>query len=101
MAPKSKSRHRANLGIDHGKAVLCSNIHQKAILHRIDRGESRVRICTCGARIKEHELTDNRVAWSCQGCKRYEVIRANTEFLTAPTGHNKERENEDLHRGNE
>jgi len=31
MAPKSKSRHRANFGYDHGKAVLCSNIHQKAI----------------------------------------------------------------------
>jgi len=30
MAPKSKSRHRANFGFDHGKAVLCSNIHQKA-----------------------------------------------------------------------
>jgi hypothetical protein len=30
MAPKSKSRHRANFGYDHGKAVLCSNIHQKA-----------------------------------------------------------------------
>jgi hypothetical protein len=45
--------------------------------------------------------TDNRVAWSCQGCKRYEVIRDNTDFLTAPTGHNKERENENLYRGNE
>jgi hypothetical protein len=30
MAPESKSRHRANFGYDHGKAVLCSNIHQKA-----------------------------------------------------------------------
>ena len=30
MAPKSKSRHRANFGYDHGKAVLCSNNHQKA-----------------------------------------------------------------------
>ena len=30
MAPESKSRHRANFGYDHGKAVLCSNNHQKA-----------------------------------------------------------------------
>jgi hypothetical protein len=30
MAPKSKSRHRANFVLEHGKAVLCSNIHQKA-----------------------------------------------------------------------
>lgn len=51
-----------------------------------------MRICTCGAQIKEHELKDNRVALSCQGCKRYEVIRGNTEFLTAPAGLNKERE---------
>ena len=29
MAPKGESRHRANLGYDHGKAVLCSNIHQR------------------------------------------------------------------------
>ena len=30
MAPKSKSRHRANFVLEHGKAVLCSNNHQKA-----------------------------------------------------------------------
>jgi hypothetical protein len=36
MAPKSKSRHRANFGYDHGKAVLCSNIHQKANLRRVE-----------------------------------------------------------------
>jgi hypothetical protein len=29
MAPKSKLA-QANFGFDHGKAVLCSNIHQKA-----------------------------------------------------------------------
>ena len=29
MAPKGKSQHSANLGYDHGKAVLCSNIHQR------------------------------------------------------------------------
>jgi hypothetical protein len=29
MAPKGKSQHRANFGCNHGKAVLCSNIHQR------------------------------------------------------------------------
>ena len=29
MAPKGESQHSANLGYDHGKAVLCSNIHQR------------------------------------------------------------------------
>ena len=32
MAPKSSYRHRANLVYEHGKAVLCSNIHQRAIV---------------------------------------------------------------------
>ena len=34
MAPKSSYRHRANLVYEHGKAVLCSNIHQKAGVSR-------------------------------------------------------------------
>ncbi len=29
MAPKGKSQHRANLSFDYGKAVLCSNTHQR------------------------------------------------------------------------
>ena len=31
MAPKSNIDAQANFGFDHGKAVLCSNIHQRAI----------------------------------------------------------------------
>jgi hypothetical protein len=31
MAPKSNIEAQANFGFDHGKAVLCSNIHQRAI----------------------------------------------------------------------
>jgi len=31
MAPKSNIKAQANFGFDHGKAVLCSNIHQRAI----------------------------------------------------------------------
>jgi len=35
MAPKSStSKHRAIFGFDHGKAVLCSNNHQRAIKER-------------------------------------------------------------------
>jgi hypothetical protein len=30
MAPKSNIEAQANFGFDHGKAVLCSNIHQRA-----------------------------------------------------------------------
>ena len=31
MAPKSNIEAQANFGFDHGKAVLCSNNHQRAI----------------------------------------------------------------------
>jgi hypothetical protein len=31
MAPKSNIKAQANFDFDHGKAVLCSNIHQRAI----------------------------------------------------------------------
>jgi hypothetical protein len=31
MAPKSNIEAQANFGFDHGKAVLCSNIHQRAV----------------------------------------------------------------------
>ena len=37
MAPKGKSQHSANLGYDHGKAVLCSNIHQRGNLEAYNR----------------------------------------------------------------
>ena len=32
-----------------------------------------MRQCKCGGLVKEHVLTGNRVAWTCQGCARYEV----------------------------
>jgi hypothetical protein len=28
----------------------------------------------CGGRVREHVLTENRVAWTCGDCGRYEVI---------------------------
>ena len=33
-----------------------------------------MRICKCGAKITQHELTGNREAWHCRGCGRYEAI---------------------------
>jgi len=42
MAPKGKSQHRANLGYDHGKAVLCSNIHQRGKLEAYNKEYRRV-----------------------------------------------------------
>jgi len=36
MAPKSSYQHRANFVFEHGKAVLCSNIHQKAVMKYVE-----------------------------------------------------------------
>ena len=33
-----------------------------------------MRICKCGGKITQHELTGNREAWNCRGCGRYEAI---------------------------
>lgn len=32
------------------------------------------RQCTCGALIRQHELTGSRAAWACGGCGRYEIM---------------------------
>lgn len=34
MRGHGSEEHRANFGFDHGKAVLCSNIHQRAPMNR-------------------------------------------------------------------
>jgi hypothetical protein len=34
---KQNIEAQANFGFDHGKAVLCSNIHQRAVVNRRDR----------------------------------------------------------------
>jgi len=33
-----------------------------------------MRVCKCGGHIRQHELTKNREAWTCNECGRYEVI---------------------------
>ena len=30
--------------------------------------------CKCGGLIREHELKGGKVAWTCNSCKRYEII---------------------------
>ena len=38
-----------------------------------------MRQCKCGGNIRQHQLTNNREAWTCNACKRYEVIDLNEE----------------------
>jgi hypothetical protein len=33
------------------------------------------RNCQCGGVLRQHELTDNREAWACASCGRYQPIR--------------------------
>lgn len=33
-----------------------------------------MRLCKCGGEVREHDLIGNRVAWTCNSCKRYEII---------------------------
>jgi hypothetical protein len=73
MAPKGKSQHSANFGYDHGKAVLCSNIHQRGNIHRLYTGED-MRLCQCGGHVLQGQLTRGRESWSCKACGRYEIL---------------------------
>lgn len=33
------------------------------------------RQCQCGGVIRSHPLTENREAWSCKACGRYEAVQ--------------------------
>jgi hypothetical protein len=33
-----------------------------------------MRICKCGGVVRQHQLTNNREAWTCIACKRYEIF---------------------------
>jgi hypothetical protein len=37
------------------------------------------RQCPCGGTIRQHQLTNNREAWTCNDCKRYEIINYGTK----------------------
>lgn len=34
-----------------------------------------MRACKCGGVIRQHQLTRNREAWTCNACGRYEAIQ--------------------------
>jgi ribosomal protein L32 len=36
-----------------------------------------MRACKCGGLIRQHHLTMNRDAWTCNSCGRYEVVSRN------------------------
>lgn len=33
-----------------------------------------MRVCKCGGTIRQHGLTKNREAWTCNECGRYEIL---------------------------
>ena len=33
-----------------------------------------MRICKCGGVVRQHQLVNNREAWTCLSCGRYEVV---------------------------
>jgi hypothetical protein len=37
------------------------------------------RQCQCGGVIRSHPLTENREAWSCKACGRYEAVQRDAE----------------------
>jgi hypothetical protein len=48
--------------------------------------------CQCGGKIRQHQLTNNREAWTCNECGRYEVFNneANQPKGTKMTAHDTE-----------
>ena len=44
-----------------------------------------MRQCQCGGTVRQHQLTGNREAWTCNDCGRYEnVQRQEPPTTTAP-----------------
>lgn len=33
-----------------------------------------MKVCACGGTVRQHALTRNREAWTCNACGRYEVL---------------------------
>ena len=38
-----------------------------------------MRICKCSGIVRQHQLTNNREAWTCNACKRYEIFELEDE----------------------
>jgi hypothetical protein len=56
------------------------------------------RQCTCGGIIRQHELTGEREAWTCNACGKYSAIQRKGETMTEKQTENSERA--DAHRLN-
>lgn len=57
-------------------------------------GEIDMRVCKCGGQIRQHELTKNREAWTCNSCGRYEVIDRDKEINQARENKKSEKQQE-------
>ena len=41
-----------------------------------------MRVCKCGGIVRQHELTRDREAWTCNACGRYEIYERGDECLS-------------------
>ena len=64
MAPKGSYPQAKRLLFQYGQALLCSNNHQREVMRQ----------CKCGGVIRQHQLVNNREAWTCNACGRYEIV---------------------------
>jgi hypothetical protein len=42
-----------------------------------------MRICPCGGLVTQHPLTNNREAWTCRSCGRYEIVEIKTPSINS------------------
>jgi len=65
MAPKRKlSTSRAKLSYDSVRLCFAPTFTKEELM----------RICKCGGIVGQHQLTNNREAWTCRSCGRYEIV---------------------------
>jgi hypothetical protein len=68
MAPKRKlSRSRAKSHFDAVRLCFAQTFTKEELM----------RICKCGGVVSQHQLTNNREAWTCKSCGRYEIFEVN------------------------
>jgi ubiquitin C-terminal hydrolase len=48
----------------------------------------RMRVCECGGIVRQHELIQNREAWTCNCCGRREVVQRQPIDLQTSEVHN-------------
>ena len=65
MAPKRKlSTSRAKPHFDAVRLCFAQTFTKEELM----------RICKCGGIVGQHQLTNNREAWTCRSCGRYEIV---------------------------